>query len=143
MRVIGLDLGTKSLGVATSDMNQIIASSYKTIFFREDNYAYAIKELKKIILEKNPEKLILGLPKNMDGSLGLQAQKTLEFKTLLEQETELEVILIDERLTSKMANSIMIQADLSRKKRKTKVDKLAATLILQSYLDSGKRDKNG
>lgn len=138
MRVIGLDLGTKSLGVATSDVNQIIASSYKTIFFSIDNYEYAIEELKKIIVEQSPEKLVLGLPKNMDGSLGGQAQKTLEFKDMLEEQTKLEVILIDERLTSKMANSIMIQADLSRKKRKTKVDKLAAALILQSYLDSRK-----
>jgi len=136
MRVIGLDLGTKSLGVATSDLNQIIASSYKTIFYDVDDYKYAIDELKKIIVEQNPEKLVLGLPKNMDGSLGFQAQKTLKFKEMLEEETKLEVIMIDERLTSKMANSIMIQANLSRKKRKTKVDKLAASLILQSYLDS-------
>lgn len=138
MRVIGLDLGTKTLGIASSDLSQIIASAYKTINFRNDNYDYAIKELKLVVEELNPEKIILGLPKNMDGSIGFQAQKTLEFKELLEKEINLEVIMIDERLTSKMAENIMIKADLSRKKRKTKVDKLAATLILQSYLDSRK-----
>ncbi|XFA99539.1 Holliday junction resolvase RuvX [Candidatus Izemoplasma sp. B36] len=138
MRVIGLDLGTKTLGIASSDLSQTIASAYKTINFRNDNYDYAIKELKLVVEELNPEKIILGLPKNMDGSIGFQAQKTLEFKELLEKEINLEVIMIDERLTSKMAENIMIKADLSRKKRKTKVDKLAATLILQSYLDSRK-----
>ncbi len=138
MRVIGLDLGTKTLGIASSDLSQIIASAYETINFRNDDYEYAIKQLKLVVKELKPEKIILGLPKNMDGSIGFQAQKTLEFKELLEKEIKLEVILIDERLTSKMAENIMIKADLSRKKRKTKVDKLAATLILQSYLDSRK-----
>lgn len=136
MRVIGLDLGTKTLGISSSDINQIIASAYKTINFRQDDYTYAIRELRKEILELNPEKIVLGYPKNMDGSIGFQAQKTLEFKERLEKEIGLEVILIDERLTTKMAHSLMITADLSRKKRKTKVDKIAATLILQSYLDS-------
>ena len=138
MRVIGLDLGTKTLGIASSDINQIIASAYKTIYFNHDDYLFAIRQLKKEIIELKPEKLILGFPKNMDGSIGFQAKKTLDFKVMLENEFELEVILVDERLTSKMAESIMISADLSRKKRKTKVDKIAATLILQSYLDSRK-----
>ncbi len=138
MRVIGLDLGTKTLGIASSDINQIIASTYGTIHFNSDDYKTAIVELKKVIQELNPEKIILGLPKNMNGSIGFQAQTSIDFKAMIEQETGLEVVLIDERLTSKMANSLMIKADLSRKKRKTKVDKLAATLILQSYLDSGK-----
>ncbi len=138
MRVIGLDLGSKTLGISSSDINQIIASTYSTIRFEHDDYTQAIKELKVVIQELNPEKIILGLPKNMDGSIGFQAQKSLDFKDLIEKETSIEVVLIDERLTSKMANNLMIRADLSRKKRKTKVDKLAATLILQSYLDSRK-----
>ena len=138
MRVLGLDLGTKTLGIASSDLSQTIASAYKTINFNVNDYRYAIKELKLVVKELEPEKLVLGLPKNMDGSLGFQSQKTLDFKKLIENEIKLEVILIDERLTSKMAESIMISADLSRKKRKTKVDKLAATIILQSYLDSRK-----
>jgi putative Holliday junction resolvase len=92
----------------------------------------------KICEELKPEKLVLGLPKNMDGSIGFQAQRSLDFKALIEKNMDIEVVLIDERLTSKMANSLMIQANMSRKKRKTKVDKIAATLILQSYLDSRK-----
>ena len=135
-RVIGLDLGTKTLGIASSDIFQMIASSYKTINFTTSNYDFAINELKKVIKELDPEKIILGLPKNMNGSIGSQAQTSLDFKSLLEKETNLEVIMIDERLTTKMAHNIMIKADLSRKKRKTKVDKIAATLILQTYLDS-------
>ncbi len=135
MRVIGLDLGDKTLGIASSDLGQVIASTYKTIYFQNNDYKQAIIELKKVVDELNPELIILGLPKNMDGSIGFQAQKTLNFKALIESEIGLEVIMIDERLTSKMADNIMIKADLSRKKRKTKVDKLAATLILQSYLD--------
>lgn len=138
MRVIGLDLGDKTLGISSSDVNQFIASSYKTINFNTDDYQTAINELKVVVKELNPELIVLGLPKNMDGSIGFQAQKVLNFKTLLETEIGLEVVLIDERLTSKMAESLMIKADLSRKKRKTKVDKLAATFILQSYLDRRK-----
>ncbi len=138
MRVVGLDLGSKTLGISSSDINQIIASAYKTINFSSDDYAKAIIELKKVCDELQPEKLVLGLPKNMNGTIGFQAQKSLDFKEMIEKEIDIEVILIDERLTSKMAESLMIKADLSRKKRKTKVDKIAATLILQSYLDSRK-----
>ena len=132
MRVIGLDLGTKTLGISSSDVSQIIAS------FNNEDYSYALAELMKICEELKPEKLVLGLPKNMDGSIGFQAQRSLDFKALIEKNMDIEVVLIDERLTSKMANSLMIQANMSRKKRKTKVDKIAATLILQSYLDSRK-----
>ena len=138
MRVVGLDLGSKTLGISSSDINQIIASAYKTINFSSDDYAKAIIELKKVCDELQPEKLVLGLPKNMNGTIGFQAQKSLDFKEMIEKEIDIEVVLIDERLTSKMAESLMIKADLSRKKRKTKVDKIAATLILQSYLDSRK-----
>ncbi len=135
MRVIGLDLGDKTLGIASSDISQTIASAYKTIRFQNNDFENALGKLKEIVLELNPEKIILGLPKNMDGSIGFQAQKVLDFKTKIEEEIKIEVVLIDERLTSKMADSLMINASLSRKKRKSKIDKLAATLILQSYLD--------
>ena len=138
MRAIGLDLGTKTLGVASSDVSKTIANAYKTIYFREDDYQKALAELKLVIKELEPDTIVLGLPKNMDGSIGFQAQRSLDFKELIEHNTDFKVIMIDERLTSKMAQNIMIKADLSRKKRKTKVDKLAATLILQSYLDSRK-----
>jgi len=138
MRAIGLDLGDKSLGVASSDVSQIIASTYTTIYFEKDDFHTAIESLKKVIKDLNPETIVLGLPKNMDGSIGFQAQKALNFKEMIEKDIKIEVVLIDERLTSKMADSIMLVADLSRKKRKEKSDKLAATLILQSYLDRRK-----
>ena len=138
MRAIGLDLGTKTLGIASSDLSKTIASAFKTIYFPSNDYKTAIRELKKVIDELQPDTIVLGLPKNMDGSIGFQAQQTLVFKEMLEIEFHMPVVMIDERLTSRMAESIMIKADLSRNKRKTKVDKLAATLILQSYLDSRK-----
>ena len=135
MIVIGLDLGDKTLGIAKSDLSQTIASSYDTLRFENNDFSDALAKLKIVVMELNPEKIILGLPKNMDGSIGFQAKKALEFKTMIEEELHLEVELIDERLTSKMAHSVMIEADMSRKKRKHRVDKLAATFILQSYLD--------
>ncbi len=138
MRAIGLDLGTKTLGIASSDLSRTIASTYKTITFPTKDYKKAITELGTVIEELKPDTIVLGLPKNMDGSIGYQAQESLEFKKMIETNFDIEVVMIDERLTSRMAQNIMIQADLSRKKRKTKVDKLAATLILQSYLDSRK-----
>ncbi len=140
MRAMGLDLGSKTLGLALSDPSGLIASGYKTISFNENDYKYALNELLREIKETRAEILVLGLPKNMDGSIGFQAQKSLDFKAMIQKNLSIEVVMWDERLTSKMANSLMISADYSRKKRKTKVDKLAATLILQSYLDSRKRE---
>ncbi|MDA3932130.1 MAG: Holliday junction resolvase RuvX [Tenericutes bacterium] len=138
MKILGLDLGSKTLGVASSDLSQTIASRVKTITFDTNNYKAAIRELKELIDFTLYEKIVLGLPKNMNGSLGSQAEDTLVFKKKLENSTNKEVVLWDERLTSKMANAIMITADMSRKKRKKKVDYIAATIILQSYLDSRK-----
>jgi len=138
MRAIGLDLGDKSLGVASSDLSRLIASTYKTIYFEKDDFMTALAGLKKVIEELNPDTIVLGLPKNMDGSIGFQAQKVLNFQEMIEKEIKLEVVLIDERLTSKMADSLMLSADLSRKKRKEKSDTLAASLILQTYLDRRK-----
>lgn len=139
MIVIGLDLGDKTLGIAKSDSSQIIASSYDTLRFENNDFQDALNKLTVVVKELEPEKIILGLPKNMDGSIGFQAQKVLDFKTMIEENLHLDVELIDERLTSKMANSVMIEADFSRKKRKQRVDKLAAMLILQSYLDRRKK----
>lgn len=138
MKILALDFGSKTLGVAGSDMTQTVASKIGTIIIDNLNYKKSINELKSLIDFSLYEKIVLGLPKNMDGSIGKQAQDTLKFKKLLEKELSIEVVLWDERLTSKMANSMMINADLSRKKRKQKEDYIAATIILQSYLDSRK-----
>lgn len=140
MKIVGLDLGSKTLGVAVSDPSMTIATKLSTIIFTNNDFDYAINELFAILKGVEIDRFVLGLPKNMDGSLGFQAQASINFKAKLEEKFNKEVILWDERLTSKMAESVMISANLSRKKRKTKVDFVAATIILQSYLDSRKRD---
>jgi len=138
LRYLGLDLGSKTLGVAVSDKTKIIASVLKTIRFNEDDYDSLIIPLKEIIGEYEVELIVLGLPKNMDNSLGIRASITLDFKKKLEEEFGIEVVMQDERLTSVISNNILIEADLSRKRRKGKVDGMAAQIILQSYLDSRK-----
>ena len=139
MRFLGLDLGARSVGVALSDETLLIASSYKTIFYDGD-YKKVFEELESIIQNFKIKKIILGYPKNMNNSVGFRAKETLEFKKQLEENFNLEVILMDERLTTKEATSYMLEADISRKKRKKKIDSLAATIILQTYLD--REDKN-
>lgn len=135
MRYLGLDLGSKTLGVSVSDPSGMIASVLKTIYFSDDDYDMALEQLREIVLEYQVETVVLGYPKNMDNSIGPRAEITLGFKERLEQELGLKVILEDERLTSVISNQVLIAADLSRKKRKKKVDGIAAQLILQSYLD--------
>ena len=135
MRYLGLDLGSKTLGVATSDYTNTIATSVKTIFFEEDNYSSLIEPIRDLIREYDISKIVLGLPKNMNNTLGQRAEISLDFKKMLEDNFNIEVILEDERLTTVISNNIMIKADISRKKRKKKVDSIAAQLILQSYLD--------
>lgn len=139
MRYIGLDLGTKTCGVAISDKLGMISSFYKTLFFNEEDYESLIDPIKEIINEYNIEKIVLGLPKNMNNSIGFAGERSISFKKLLEDKINLEVILEDERLSSVEANNIMIKSDVSRNKRKKKVDGLAATIILQRYLD--RKDK--
>ena len=138
MRYIGLDLGRRTCGVAISDPMGIIANAVETIRFRENDLQKCLEYVIIHIRERNAQKVVLGYPINMNGTLGPQSEYVLEFKKMLEDATGLEVILYDERLSSVEVNRIMISADLSRNKRKSKVDTLAATLILQSYLDSKK-----
>lgn len=138
MRYLGLDLGTKTLGIAKSDSLGLIASSYKLLKFENEDYESLINPLKEIIDELKVDKLVLGLPKNMDNSLGFAAERSLNFKKLVEDKLNIEVILQDERLSSVEANNLMIMGDTSRKNRKEKVDSLAATIILQRYLDQRK-----
>ena len=138
MRYLGLDLGTKTLGIAKSDPSGLIASSYKLIKFENEDYESLINPLKEVITELKVDKLVLGLPKNMDNSLGFASERSLNFKKLIEDNIDIEVILQDERLSSVEANNLMIVGDTSRKNRKEKVDALAATIILQRYLDQRK-----
>ena len=140
MRYLGIDLGSKTVGLAMSDTTLTIASTYKTIFFKDEDYNSTINEIKDIIKEYNITKIILGLPKNMNNTLGERAEITLKYKELLEKSTDLPVIMFDERLTSVLSNSILIEADMSRKKRKKKVDSIAAQIILQDYLNKEKNN---
>ncbi len=135
MRCLGFDLGSKTLGVSVSDTTNTIASSLKTIFFEEDNYESLLIPVSELIKEYDANKIILGLPKNMNNTYGKRAEISIAFKEMLEKEFNIEVILEDERLTTVISNNILISADVSRKKRKKKVDALAAQVILQNYLD--------
>lgn len=138
MKYIGLDLGTRSLGISLSDITKTVATTYGTVHFEEKDYEKAIEEL-ATIMEKEPvEKIILGYPKNMNGSVGPRALETEEFKKRLEERFDIKVELQDERLSTKEAEGYMLQADMSRKKRKKKIDSLAANIILQTYLDRKK-----
>ena len=140
MRYLGLDLGSKTLGISISDRTNTIASIYKTIFFKENDYDSLIPEIIDIIKKENISVIILGFPKNMNNTIGTRAEITLEFKKKLEDNIGIKVELMDERLTSVIANDVLINANVSRKKRKKKVDGMAALLILQSYID---RKRNG
>lgn len=135
MRYLGLDLGSKTLGIAISDESLMIASVLTTLRFSDDDYSATLLPLKEIIDTYGIQKIILGYPLNMNGTVGTRAEITLHFKEILEENFNIEVFMEDERLTSVISNQILISADLSRKKRKKKVDGLAAQIILQSFLD--------
>lgn len=132
MRYMGLDLGTKTLGISLS--NGVIASVYGTLRHDEE-YDRIANEVKDLAKEKKVDVIVLGFPKNMNNTIGERAEITLEFKKKLEELTNLPVELEDERLTSVVANNVLINADTSRKKRKERVDGMASVIILQSYLD--------
>lgn len=134
MRYLGLDLGSRTLGMALSDGSGSIASSYQIIRHNEE-YNRLVDEVAKVVKEKHIEKIVLGFPKNMDNSIGTKGELSLEFKKKLEDRLKIEVVLQDERLTTRQAEALLIANDTSRKKRKKVIDALAATIILQSYLD--------
>lgn len=135
MRYLGLDLGTKTLGLSLSDVTGTIASTYKVIRFNENDFDVLLPQLKEIVIKENVNELVLGLPKNMNNTIGDRALVTIEFKEKLEEYLNMKVNLMDERLSTVAAHNYMLSADMSRKKRKEKVDALAANIILQSYLD--------
>lgn len=143
MRYLGLDLGSRTLGMAVSDPSGIIATSIGTIRHNEE-YDRLVCEVEKIIKERNIDEIVLGLPKNMNNTIGYKGELSYKFRDMLEEKTNLKVNLVDERLTTKQATDLLISNDTSRKKRKKVVDTMAATIILQSYLDLMKgREKNG
>ena len=135
MRYLGLDLGSRTLGCALSDKGGIFARSY-TIIRHNEEYDRLIKDVYDIVTLEKVEAIVLGYPKNMDDSIGERAQKTEEFRDMLVRRTGLPVVLWDERLTTIEANEILIESGVRREDRKKVIDKIAATLILQSYLGS-------
>lgn len=136
MKYLGLDLGTKTLGLSIS--NGEIASSFKTI--RYETLEELFSELDKVVEEHKIECMVLGYPKNMNNTIGPKAILTEEFQKKLQERYSILVDLQDERLSTVAAHNYMIEGDLSRKKRKQKVDSLAATIILQTYLDKKGKD---
>ena len=134
MRCLCLDLGTKTLGLAISDKSNTIASPYKVLHWDGEDYEMLFKDLDSIIEENNITDLVLGLPKNMNNSLGFAAERSLKFKEALERRYQMEVFMVDERLSTVEATNYLLDADMSRKKRKQVVDGIAASIILDTYL---------
>ncbi len=134
MRILALDHGTKRIGVAISDEMQMIALPLE--FILAEPFADFLLRLKEIIREKEVDQILVGLPRNMDGSYGPAALKVQEFVAVLKETIAIPIKLWDERLTSAQANRFLIQTEMRRDKRKQKVDETAAAILLQSYLDS-------
>ncbi|GAB2323654.1 Holliday junction resolvase RuvX [Alkalibacterium sp. m-11] len=136
MRVMGLDVGSKTVGVAVSDLFGWTAQGIETVQIREAKNELGFDRLKELIDEYEIEKIVVGLPKNMDGSIGQRAEQSLFYGEQLETLFGLPVIYQDERLTTMQATRMLIEeGNTSRKKRKKVIDKLAAVMILQNYLD--------
>lgn len=133
MRYLGLDLGKRKLGVAISDKLGIIASFYASIISSSEDEMLSF--VLNIIEKEKIDCVVIGLPKNMDNSLGFRVDDTITFKEKLEKEFSGEIVFEDERLTTVEAERVLIGADMSRKKRKTKIDGISAVIILQSYLN--------
>ena len=137
MRILGLDFGTKTTGVAVSDPMGWTAQGLEIIRRQEDEHLKAtLNRIAQLCEEYKVEKIVLGLPKNMNNTLGERGEKTLLFKEKLENRLRIPVETWDERLSTVAAENVLLEADMSRKKRKNVIDKLAATIILQNYLDA-------
>ena len=136
-RYIGLDVGDRTIGVAISDPFLLTAQSLMTI--KRKSKIEDIEIINDIIKEKDVTKIIVGLPKNMNNTVGPQAKKVKTFVKELRKHTDLEIVYVDERLTTVSATRVLIEQNVSRKKRKDVIDSVAATYILQTYLDMGRR----
>ena len=137
-KIIGLDLGSKTCGVALSDALGIIASPVETLRFEEDDYDKAAEMVCALIDRNRVKDVVLGLPKHMNGDIGIRGEISIAFKEKLEALRDVKVVLWDERLTTVTAQRSMIASNMNRQKRKKMVDTMAAVIILQSYLDSRK-----
>ena len=137
MRVMGLDYGSKTVGVAVSDPLGITAQGIETITRKEENkLRKTLARIEELVKEYEVEKIVLGFPKNMNNTIGDRAEKSLELKAMLERRIGIPVIMWDERLTTVEAERTLIESKVRREDRKKYVDKIAAVFILQGYLDS-------
>ena len=137
MRILGLDYGSKTVGVAVSDPLGLTAQKVETIWRKQENkLRRTLARIEELIAEYEVEKIVLGFPKNMNNTVGKRAEKALEFGEMLKKRTGLEVIMWDERLTTVEADRTLIEAGVRRENRKQYLDGIAAVFILQGYLDS-------
>lgn len=137
MRIMGLDYGTKTVGVAISDALLLTAQGIETIERKEENkLRRTCARIEELIHEYDVDRIVLGLPKHMNNDIGERAEKSIEFGEMLKKRTGLEVIMWDERMTTVSAERVLIESDVRRENRKKYVDKIAAVFILQGYLDS-------
>lgn len=143
MRIMGLDFGSKTVGVAISDGLLVTAQGIEIIRRKEENkLRQTLARIEELILEYEVQEIVLGCPKNMNGTEGVRVELTEEFRDKLKRRTGLPVILWDERLTTVAADRTMMEAGIRRENRKEYVDKIAATLILQGYLDRRGNERN-
>ena len=137
MRIMGLDYGSKTVGVAISDPLGFTAQGLETIWRKQENkLRQTLARIEELMAEYQVETIVVGYPKNMNNTVGERAEKALEFKEMLERRTGLPVVMWDERLTTVEANRTLMEANVRRENRKQYLDELAAVFILQGYLDS-------
>ena len=134
MRILAIDHGSKRMGIAVSDELKMIAQPLE--FIPAEPFAACLERIQVILREKEVEMILVGMPRNMDGSYGPAAQKVRDFVVALQSAVTVPIKTLDERLTSVQANRLLVQANVRREERKQKVDKMAAAILLQSYLDS-------
>jgi len=135
--ILGLDLGTRTLGMAISDPMGIIASGIENFRFEEGQYEKAISKVEEVVKNYSVEKIVMGLPLHMNGDKGDKVELVNWFKDEINKKIDIPIMLLDERWTTKMATRRLLEADLSRKKRKQVIDMMSAVIILQNYLDMG------
>ncbi|MEO2074561.1 MAG: Holliday junction resolvase RuvX [Bacillus sp. (in: firmicutes)] len=136
MRAMGLDVGSKTVGIALSDELGWTAQGLKTLKINEEREQFGFEEIGQLIREYQVDTVVIGLPKNMNGTIGPRGEASKQFANEIESRFDVQTVLWDERLTTMAAERVLLEADVSRKKRKKVIDKMAAVMILQGYLDS-------
>lgn len=136
MRILGLDVGTKTVGVAISDEMGWTAQGLETIKINEERGQFGFDRISELVKQYDVDKIVVGLPKNMNGTIGPRGEACQQFAENLRELLQLDVVMWDERLSTMAAERLLISADVSRKKRKQVIDKMGAVVILQGFLDS-------